>query len=93
MLGVSVTPLRLCILLLSTLAVAAVVSLSGLISFVGLLAPHGARLLTKNNKLGTALLSGLLGGVILCELPISICTSLLGAPLLIILIVRGRKQI
>ena len=105
MLGVSVTPLRLCILLLSTLAVAAVVSLSGLISFVGLLAPHGARLLTKNNKLGTAVLSGLLGGVILCgadilarsiastELPISIFTSLLGAPLLIILIVRGRKQI
>jgi iron complex transport system permease protein len=86
-------------------AVAAVVSLTGLISFVGLLAPHGARLLTKNNRLGTMTLSGLMGGLLLCgadllarsvaatELPVSIFTSLLGAPFLIFLIVRGRRQV
>ena len=105
MLGVNVGALRLAVLLVATLVVASVVSLSGLISFVGLLAPHGARLLTKNNRIGTMLLSGLTGGVLLCgadilarsvaatELPVSIFTSILGAPFLIFLIVRGRKQL
>lgn len=103
MLGVSVGKLRLIILLAATLAVSCVVSMTGLISFVGLLAPHGARLLTKNNRLSTMLLSGFLGGALLCgadilarsvaasELPVSIFTSLLGAPFLIFLIIRGRR--
>ena len=41
MLGVAVGRLRVAVLLTATLAVSCVVSLSGLISFVGLLAPHG----------------------------------------------------
>ena len=105
MLGVNVGRLRLVVLLVATLVVASIVSLTGLISFVGLLAPHGARLLTKQNRIGTMLLSGLIGGVLLCgadilarsvaatELPVSIFTSLLGAPFLVFLIVRGRKQL
>ena len=105
MLGVNVQFLRVIILIVATLSVAAVVSLTGLISFVGLLAPHGARLLTKNNRLGTMTLSGLLGGILLIgadilarsvaatELPVSIFTSLLGAPFLIFLILRGRRQL
>ena len=105
MLGVHVGALRLAVLLVATLVVSAVVSLTGLISFVGLLAPHGARLLTKQNRMGTMLLSGFIGGALLCgadilarsvaatELPVSIFTSLLGAPFLIFLILRGRKQL
>jgi len=104
MLGVHVSALRLAVLLVATLVVASVVSLTGLISFVGLLAPHGARLLTQNNRSGTMLLSGLLGGILLCgadiltrcaatELPVSIFTSLLGAPFLIWLIIRERRKI
>ena len=105
LLGIQVSVLRLIILMAATLTVSAVVSLTGLISFIGLLAPHGARLLTKNNRIGTMLLSGLLGGVLLIgadilarsvaatELPVSIFTSLLGAPFLILLIVRGRRQL
>ena len=105
MLGVNVGTLRLIVLLVATLAVSSVISLTGLISFIGLLAPHGARLLTKNNRLGTMLLSGLLGGILLCgadilarsagtsELPVSIFTSLLGAPFLIYLIIRGRRSV
>lgn len=104
MLGVEVSRLRLAVLLAATLAVACVVSLSGLISFVGLLAPHGARLLTRRNDRPTMLLGGLLGGVLLVgadilarsvaatELPVSIFTSLLGAPFLLYLIVRGRRH-
>ena len=104
LLGVNVFQMRLTVLLLATLVVASVVSMTGLISFVGLLAPHGARMLTKNNKIGTMLLSGVIGGILLCgadifartvaqtELPVSIFTSLIGAPFLIILIVQGRKN-
>jgi len=104
-LGVNVGVLRLIVLLIATLTVSDVVSLTGLISFAGLLAPHGARLLTKNNRVGTMLLSGILGAVILLAadllarsvaataLPVSIFTSLIGAPFLISLIVRGRKSV
>ena len=104
MLGVSVGRARLLVLLIATLVVSAIVSLTGLISFVGLLAPHGARLLTKQNRIGTMFLSGLLGGVLLTgadilarsvaatELPVSIFTSLLGAPFLIFLILRRRNS-
>lgn len=104
MLGVSVGKLRLMVLLIATLTVSSVVSLTGLISFVGLLAPHFARLMTKNNRIGTMTLSGLMGAALLCgadllarsagasELPVSIFTSLLGAPFLIFLIVRGRRS-
>lgn len=105
MLGVNVSGLRLVVLLVATLVVASVVSLTGLISFVGLIAPHTARLLTKNNRVSTMLLSGTFGGILLCgadilarsvastELPVSIFTSILGAPFLIFLIVKGRKQV
>ena len=103
MLGVDVGTMRLAVLLIATLVVSGVVSLTGLVSFVGLLAPHGARLLIGDHRRGTMLLSGLLGGCLLCgadilarsvaatELPVSIFTSLLGAPFLIFLIVKGRK--
>lgn len=105
MLGVPVGRLRLVVLLAATLTVSCVVSLTGLISFIGLLAPHAARLLTRSNRMGTMVLSGLLGGVLLCaadllarslaetELPVSIFTSLLGAPFLIWLVVRGRRSL
>lgn len=104
LLGVPVGRMRLFILMLATLVVAAIVSVTGLISFVGLLAPHSARLMTKNNRLHTLALSGLMGSVLLCladmlarsvassELPVSVFTSLLGAPfLLFLLLKKGAK--
>ena len=102
-LGVNIGVMRLIVLMIATLTVANVVSLTGLISFVGLLAPHGARLLTKNNRSSTMLLSGILGAIILLaadilarsvaatELPVSIFTSLVGAPFLISLIARRKE--
>ena len=104
MLGVNVGKLRLVVLLIATLTVSSVVSLTGLISFVGLLAPHSARLASGNNRIQTMFLSGIFGGVLLCgadilarsvsssELPVSIFTSLIGAPFLVFLIVRGRSR-
>lgn len=105
MLGVHVGGMRLMVLLTATCAVSAVVSLTGLISFVGLIAPHGARMLSRSNRSGSMLLSGLLGGCLLCladmlarcvaaaELPVSIFTSLLGAPFLLYLILRERRRL
>lgn len=100
MLGISVQKMRVCILLFATLIVAAIVSVTGIISFVGLLAPHAARLLTRDSRMSTLWLSGILGGGLLCladilarsvatnELPVSIFTSILGAPFLIYLMMR-----
>lgn len=102
MLGVRVARVRLVLLLLSTLAVASIVSLTGIISFIGLLAPHCARKLTKENQVKTMVLSGILGSLFLMladilarsiarsELPVSIFTSMFGVPFLILLIIRGR---
>lgn len=100
MLGVPVQKVRMVILLLATLIVAAIVSVTGIISFVGLLAPHAAKLLTKDSRVSTLWLSGMLGSILLCmadifarsmaanELPVSIFTSLIGAPFLIYLMMR-----
>lgn len=105
MLGVNVPLLRLVVLLTATLTVSSVISLTGLISFIGLLAPHTARLLLRSNRPSAMLLSGFLGGALLCgsdilarsvasaELPVSIFTSLLGAPFLIFLVIRERREI
>ena len=66
--------------------------------------PHAARLVCKGSRMPTLALSGLCGSALLCaadilarsvaatELPVSIFTSLLGAPFLVFLLVReGRK--
>ena len=104
MLGMSVGTMRLTVLLIATLTVAAIISQTGLISFIGLLAPHIARLLSGDNRIGTMLLGGFCGGILLlgadilartasaAELPVSIFTSLIGAPFLIWLIADGRQK-
>ncbi|MCQ2532544.1 MAG: iron ABC transporter permease [Saccharofermentans sp.] len=105
MLGVNVATTRLIVLALATIMVASIVSMTGLISFVGLVAPHCAKKLTGNNKLSTMLLAGIIGGCLLTaadilarsiaatELPVSIFTSLIGAPFLIYLIAGGKQKL
>lgn len=103
-LGVHVTSLRFIILMLATLVVSSIICVTGLISFIGLIAPHIARLLTKRNDIFTYITSGFTGAILLTladilarsvspsELPVSIFTSLLGAPLLIILLIMANKK-
>ena len=102
--GVNVTILRFIILMLATLVVSSIICVTGLISFIGLIAPHIARLLTKRNDIFTYITSGFTGAILLTladilarsvstsELPVSIFTSILGAPLLIILLIRANKK-
>ena len=100
-LGVSVRHMRPVVILLGTLIVTAVTGITGLISFIGLLGPHIARLIRRTTDRGTMLLSMLCGASLVLisdciarsigtsELPISIVTSVLGAPYLILLLIKG----
>ena len=99
-LGISVEYSRYLILLFSTLVVASIVCVTGLISFVALIPPHLARAILKRNNFKTTVFSGLLGAILMVisdcvarsllysELPISMITSFIGAPYLAFLITR-----
>ncbi len=102
-LGVSVEHSRYLILLFSTLVVASIVCVTGLISFIGLIPPHIARSIRKRNDFQTVLFSGLIGAILIAlsdciartilpsELPISIITSFIGAPYLALLVCKNKK--
>ena len=102
MLGVPVARMRALALAFATLAASAAVSVTGLISFVGLLPPHIARLLTRSGRASTMALAGLIGAALMLtadvlarsvaasEVPVSVVTSLIGAPLLFALLCLGR---
>lgn len=103
LLGVNVPKMRRIVLIVSTLAVASVISATGLISFVGLIAPHIARMIMKTNKKSTMFCAALVGVITMLladvfarsvaesELPLSIFTSLVGAPFLVYLLVRKKN--
>lgn len=103
-LGVNVTIFRFIILITATLIVSSIICVTGLISFIGLIAPHIARLLTGRNYRFTYISSGFAGTIIMTlsdifarslsssELPVSIFTSVIGAPLLIILLIKSNKK-
>ncbi len=96
-LGVRLKSVRFIILGLTTLIVASIVSVTGMITFVGLIAPHIARLVLKRNSFSSCIYSGLCGALILlvadmlarslyyAELPISILTTFVGIPFLVYL--------
>lgn len=103
-LGVNVTIFRFIILITATLIVSSIICVTGLISFIGIIAPHIARLLTGRNDRFTYISSGFAGTIIMTlsdifarslsssELPVSIFTSVIGAPLLIILLIKSNKK-
>jgi iron complex transport system permease protein len=91
-LGVSLTRSRLLIGGVATLLAASAVSISGLIGFVGLVVPHGVRLVAGTDYRWVLPLSALGGAWVLTvadllarlgsvELPVGTVTALLGSPL------------
>ena len=90
-LGVSVKKMRLLFIASSTLLVAVVVSAAGIISWIGLIAPHIVRLLFGNNNDKLVPFSFICGASLLLvadtfarsitggEIPISIITAFIGA--------------
>ena len=101
-LGVRLHWVRGAALTLSTVMVSASVAVTGLISFVGLIAPHCAALLLGKRSFSSGVLGGLLGAILLTladclarslhtsEMPISILTTLIGVPFLIYLMTAER---
>ena len=102
-LGVRLRPVRAAVLALSTLMVGSIISVTGLISFAGLIAPHTARLMLRRNDSTTIIMSSLVGAFVVltadilarvlysAELPISILTTVIGVPILIyFLCARGK---
>ena len=103
-LGVRVNRFRLAAMVLSSLLTAAIVAFYGIIAFVGLVVPHIVRKLIGGDErflLPAAAVSGAVF-LLLCDIvahtvlspvviPVGILTSLIGAPLFILLLIR-RKQ-
>lgn len=103
-LGVSLVRSRYMIGAVATFLAASAVSIAGLVGFVGLIVPHGVRLLVGTDyrlvlpfsALGGALvLSGadLLARSAPVELPVGIVTALLGAPVFLTLLYRRSTAI
>lgn len=101
-LGVSLGRSRLLITGVATLLTASAVSVAGLIGFVGLVVPHGVRLLVGNDYRWILPLSAIAGAWVLTfadllarwgvvELPVGAVTAMLGSPLFIWLLYRRSK--
>lgn len=101
-LGVNVKYMRFFIIILSTLIICCIVSIVGIISWIGLIVPHLARVFFKGSFKQTLIYSILMGGIILLaadlvcksisqtEVPISVLTSVLGALALIVFMIKRR---
>jgi len=102
--GVNVKRFRIVILLFSALCTAIAVAFFGIIGFIGLVAPHMVRLILGNSHSALIPLSALSGGVLLLGadlaarlmlypsiLPVGILTSFIGAPMLLYLLIAGKK--
>ncbi|HEY8344558.1 MAG TPA: iron ABC transporter permease [Bacillota bacterium] len=102
-LGVDLPQLQIILVFSASLLVAAAVSASGIIGFVGLMVPHLMRLIVGPEHKSLFPLSALAGGVFLLaadtvgrtvfsplELPVGIITALTGAPFFLYLLRRKR---
>ncbi|MFL2627735.1 MAG: FecCD family ABC transporter permease [Dehalococcoidia bacterium] len=103
--GVEVNKTKYILIVISTLLTAIAVSVSGIIGFVGLVAPHAVRLLWGYDYKYLIPCSALLGSIILIladtigrtilypqELPVGVITAFIGAPFFIFLIIKGRSS-
>ena len=103
-LGVQTGRVRGVIVLAATVITAAVVSVAGTVSWVGLVMPHVARMIVGPDYRKTLPASVALGalfmlvldnisrGAFAAEIPLGILTSMLGTPFFIYLMIRGKKS-
>ena len=103
MLGVDVEKVKLLLIAAATLATAAAVSFTGLIGFVGLIAPHAVRLVWGSDYRFILPMSAIVGATFLVladlaartvvspgELPVGVVTAFCGAPFFLYLLRRRR---
>jgi len=103
-LGVDVEGLKRRIVLSVSLAVGSAVAVSGVIGFVGLVVPHGARLVLGPGHRGVMPASAMLGAMLLvwadvaartlvapAELPVGVVCACVGGPFFLGLLLRQRR--
>lgn len=104
--GLNTKRTQIIILTAAVLGVAAVTSRIGVIAFAGLLAPHIAYLIIRKKTGAFLPFCGITGAVMLVcadilvkgikgfgELPVSIFTTALAAPMLVLMLIRTRRDI
>ena len=102
-LGLNASLMRVIFLLLAAVLAGAAVSVAGLLSFVGLLVPHGVRRLSGGDSGHTLPLCALFGAVFVAladqlarsllspyELPVGIFIAFLGAPFFLFILIKGK---
>lgn len=105
-LGLPTDRVRLVVVALATLGTATVVSVSGLIGFVGIVVPHAVRLTVGTSYRAVLPLSVLLGAAFLvaadllartvlspAELPIGVVTAFVGGPFFLLVLRRSRQVV
>lgn len=103
-LGVDVEKAKRVLIISATLMTAVAVSFSGLIGFVGLIAPHVVRLIWGTDYRTILPLSGIAGAIFLVladltartvvspiELPVGIITALVGSPFFVYLLLKAKR--
>ena len=102
--GIDLKKTRMIFILASTLITASAVSMCGQIGWIGLLIPHCARMLVGSNNRYVVPLSISLGAsfmilidtlsrsLTVIELPLSILTAIIGAPVFILLLNRSKLR-
>lgn len=102
--GIDLKKTRMIFILASTLITASAVSMCGQIGWIGLLIPHCARMLVGSNNryvvplsinLGASfmiLIDTLSRSLTVIELPLSILTAIIGAPVFILLLNRSKLR-
>lgn len=103
-LGVEVKRVRMIVILSSTLVTSSAVAISGMVGWVGLIIPQMARLLVGPNYKTLLPVSLIMGGMFLLlvddvcrtiyttEVPLSILTSVIGAPLFVYLLYKSKND-
>jgi iron complex transport system permease protein len=102
-LGVSLLRTRLLIGLVASLLAGCAVSIAGLVGFIGLIVPHGVRLLVGNDYRWLLPLSAIGGATVLLladllarwgaiEFPVGAVTSLMGSPVFIWLLYKRQSS-
>lgn len=104
-LGIDAHRLKRVLLLAGSVVTAICVAFTGIIGFIGLIIPHGVRLITGPDHRKLLPVSALAGAIflVLCdalsrnlfapmEIPIGVVTSLFGAPFFLYLLIKSRRR-
>jgi iron complex transport system permease protein len=103
-LGIKIEAVKTILFILTSLITACLVCICGMIGFVGLIIPHTARMIVGPNH-KTLIPAACIGGaafMVICdtiartafspaEIPIGVITSIIGAPIFIILLKRNQR--